>query len=173
MLVGVDDMDSFKGIELKLQAFERLLDHHPEWRGKLVLVQVRGGWQEGKAAGWRSAQCVAAGHRRSGGFRGRLRAPACQLPTSVSTSRAHTASCHARLPVPQVTNPPRSSGKDITELHSYVTELVDTINRKYGRAASNYLPVHYLERHVPLHERMAYYRQAQGLGTQAGRNASA
>lgn len=40
MLVGVDDMDLFKGIELKLMAVERVLDHHPEWRGKLVLVQV-------------------------------------------------------------------------------------------------------------------------------------
>ena len=40
MLIGVDDMDLFKGIELKLQALERLLDHHAEWRGRLVLVQV-------------------------------------------------------------------------------------------------------------------------------------
>jgi hypothetical protein len=24
-----------------MQAFERLLDHHPDWRGKAVLVQVR------------------------------------------------------------------------------------------------------------------------------------
>ena len=43
VLVGVDDMDMFKGIELKLQAFERLLDHNPELRGKVVLVQVRAG----------------------------------------------------------------------------------------------------------------------------------
>lgn len=40
MLLGVDDLDVFKGIELKLQAFERLLEEHPEWRGKAVLVQV-------------------------------------------------------------------------------------------------------------------------------------
>ncbi len=40
VLVGVDDMDLFKGIELKLQALERVLDHHAEWRGRLVLVQV-------------------------------------------------------------------------------------------------------------------------------------
>ena len=38
--IGVDDMDVFKGIELKLLALERLLEMHPEWRGKLVLVQV-------------------------------------------------------------------------------------------------------------------------------------
>jgi hypothetical protein len=43
VLLGVDDMDVFKGIELKLQAYERLLEEHPEWRGKVVLVQVRGG----------------------------------------------------------------------------------------------------------------------------------
>ena len=40
MLIGVDDMDLFKGIELKLMAVEQVLDHHPEWRGKLVLIQV-------------------------------------------------------------------------------------------------------------------------------------
>ena len=40
VLIGVDDMDLFKGIELKLQAFERVLDYRAEWRGKLVLVQV-------------------------------------------------------------------------------------------------------------------------------------
>jgi len=95
VLVGCDDMDVFKGIELKLQAYERLLDHNPEMRGKLVLVQV--------------------------------------------------------------TNPPRSSGRDINELHDTVVALVEGINRKYGRPAQGYSPVHYLERHVPLHERMAFY----------------
>lgn len=47
VLLGVDDMDVFKGIELKLQAFERLLEEHPEWRGKVVLVQVRKGRSRG------------------------------------------------------------------------------------------------------------------------------
>lgn len=41
VLIGVDDMDVFKGIELKLAAFQEVLVHHPEWRGKLVLIQVR------------------------------------------------------------------------------------------------------------------------------------
>jgi trehalose 6-phosphate synthase/phosphatase len=40
VLLGFDDLDSFKGIEMKLLAFERLLDFHEEWRGSLVLVQV-------------------------------------------------------------------------------------------------------------------------------------
>ena len=40
VLIGVDDMDVFKGIELKLAAFQEVLVHHPEWRGKLVLIQV-------------------------------------------------------------------------------------------------------------------------------------
>lgn len=41
MLLAVDDLDVFKGIELKLQAYEQLLEEHPEWIGKVVLVQVR------------------------------------------------------------------------------------------------------------------------------------
>ncbi|KAL6867573.1 hypothetical protein ACP4OV_015597 [Aristida adscensionis] len=40
VMLGVDDMDIFKGISLKLLAMEELLKQHPEWRGKLVLVQV-------------------------------------------------------------------------------------------------------------------------------------
>lgn len=44
-------MDVFKGIELKLLALERLLDMHPEWRGKLVLVQVDGHEREGRGDG--------------------------------------------------------------------------------------------------------------------------
>ncbi|XP_043694931.1 alpha,alpha-trehalose-phosphate synthase [UDP-forming] 5-like [Telopea speciosissima] len=40
VLLGVDDMDIFKGISLKLLAMEQLLVQHPDWRGKVVLVQI-------------------------------------------------------------------------------------------------------------------------------------
>nr|AAX16014.1 trehalose-6-phosphate synthase [Ginkgo biloba]AAX16015.1 trehalose-6-phosphate synthase [Ginkgo biloba] len=40
LLLGVDDMDIFKGISLKFLAMEQLLKLHPEWRGKVVLVQI-------------------------------------------------------------------------------------------------------------------------------------
>jgi trehalose 6-phosphate synthase/phosphatase len=40
VFLGVDDMDIFKGIELKLQAFELLLSQHPELAEKMCLVQV-------------------------------------------------------------------------------------------------------------------------------------
>ncbi|KAM0945775.1 putative alpha,alpha-trehalose-phosphate synthase (UDP-forming), Trehalose-phosphatase [Dioscorea sansibarensis] len=40
VLLGVDDMDIFKGIDLKLLAFEQMLKLHPEWQGKAVLVQI-------------------------------------------------------------------------------------------------------------------------------------
>ncbi|KAF8070915.1 TPS5 [Scenedesmus sp. PABB004] len=93
VLLGVDDLDVFKGIELKLQAFERLLEQHPEWRGKAVLVQI--------------------------------------------------------------TNAPRSSGKELAELHEAALALVAAINGRWG--GPGYTPVAYLERHVPLHERIAFY----------------
>jgi trehalose-6-phosphate synthase len=35
----VDDFDMAKASLLKLQAFERFLSAHPEWRDKVVLVQ--------------------------------------------------------------------------------------------------------------------------------------
>ncbi|CAL9225844.1 unnamed protein product [Arabidopsis halleri] len=40
VLLGVDDMDIFKGISLKLLAMEQLLTQHPEKRGRVVLVQI-------------------------------------------------------------------------------------------------------------------------------------
>lgn len=40
MLLGFDDLDAFKGIEMKLLAFERVLDYHEDWRNRLVLVQI-------------------------------------------------------------------------------------------------------------------------------------
>ncbi|KAI9381238.1 hypothetical protein POPTR_015G074000v4 [Populus trichocarpa] len=40
LVIGVDDMDIFKGISLKLLAVEHLLLQNSELRGKLVLVQI-------------------------------------------------------------------------------------------------------------------------------------
>ncbi|PKA65450.1 Alpha,alpha-trehalose-phosphate synthase [UDP-forming] 6 [Apostasia shenzhenica] len=40
VLLGVDDMDIFKGINLKFLAMGQLLDDHPELRGRAVLVQI-------------------------------------------------------------------------------------------------------------------------------------
>jgi trehalose 6-phosphate synthase len=40
MIVGVDRLDYIKGVPQKLEAIEAFLTQHPEWVGKLVLVQV-------------------------------------------------------------------------------------------------------------------------------------
>lgn len=40
VVLGVDDMDIFKGISLKLLAMEQLLIQHADKRGKVVLVQI-------------------------------------------------------------------------------------------------------------------------------------
>ncbi|EFJ35313.1 trehalose phosphate synthase [Selaginella moellendorffii] len=40
VLLGVDDMDMFKGIGLKFLAMEQLLNQRPEWRGKVVMIQI-------------------------------------------------------------------------------------------------------------------------------------
>ncbi|KAL5973921.1 putative alpha,alpha-trehalose-phosphate synthase [UDP-forming] 9 [Asimina triloba] len=40
VLLGVDDMDLFKGISLKLMAMGRLLEQRPDLNGKVVLVQI-------------------------------------------------------------------------------------------------------------------------------------
>jgi trehalose 6-phosphate synthase/phosphatase len=41
LILGVDDMDPNKGIDLKCQAIEALLRQHPELVGRVVLLQVR------------------------------------------------------------------------------------------------------------------------------------
>lgn len=40
IIIGVDRIDYIKGIPPKLKALELFLDKHPEWIGKLVLIQV-------------------------------------------------------------------------------------------------------------------------------------
>lgn len=40
IIVGVDRLDYIKGVPQKLHAFEVFLTDHPEWIGKVVLVQV-------------------------------------------------------------------------------------------------------------------------------------
>ncbi|KAL6525469.1 putative alpha,alpha-trehalose-phosphate synthase 11 UDP-forming [Orobanche hederae] len=40
VMLGVDDMDMFKGISLKFMAFGQLLDENPMYRGSVVLVQI-------------------------------------------------------------------------------------------------------------------------------------
>lgn len=40
IIVGRDRLDSVRGVVQKLQAFELFLERHPEWHGKVVLIQV-------------------------------------------------------------------------------------------------------------------------------------
>ncbi|KAM3072154.1 hypothetical protein ACMFMF_007547 [Clarireedia jacksonii] len=40
LIVGRDRLDSVRGVAQKLRAFERFLEMYPEWREKVVLVQV-------------------------------------------------------------------------------------------------------------------------------------
>lgn len=40
VVLGVDRLDYIKGIDLKFQAFERLLETYPEMRGRVQLVQI-------------------------------------------------------------------------------------------------------------------------------------
>jgi trehalose-6-phosphate synthase len=49
VMLGVDRLDMIKGIPQKLLAFEKFLHEHPEWRDKVLLVQVR------SAATWHHA----------------------------------------------------------------------------------------------------------------------
>jgi trehalose 6-phosphate synthase len=40
LIFGVDRLDYTKGIPERIRAFERMLEHHPDWRGQVTLLQV-------------------------------------------------------------------------------------------------------------------------------------
>ena len=40
MVLGVDRLDKIKGIPQKILAFEKFLEENPEWRDKVVLLQI-------------------------------------------------------------------------------------------------------------------------------------
>lgn len=40
LIIGVERLDYIKGVPQKLHAFESFLDEYPEWKGKVVLMQV-------------------------------------------------------------------------------------------------------------------------------------
>ena len=40
MILGVDRLDTIKGIPQKYQAFEKFLEENAEWRGKVMLLQI-------------------------------------------------------------------------------------------------------------------------------------
>ncbi|KAM0450612.1 hypothetical protein ACHAPV_004776 [Trichoderma viride] len=42
VVIGCDPMDRFGGVHKKLEAFQCFLERHPEWQGKVVLLQVTG-----------------------------------------------------------------------------------------------------------------------------------
>ena len=142
VLLGVDDMDVFKGIELKLQAFEQVLAHHPEWRGKLVLVQVTSAARWG--CGSRAGGVVSVGGE--GAWGDQLLVPREGFLRPRSRCR-----CCRRC---------RAPGKDVEELQHFVMDLVEGINAKYRQPG--YEPVVWLERSVPLYERIALYSIAGG-----------
>ena len=52
----------------------------------------------------------------------------------------------------------RSPERDVQELHDFCVSVVERINAKYG--AEGYPPVVWLERSVPLYERIALYSVA-------------
>ncbi|CAA6665653.1 unnamed protein product [Spirodela intermedia] len=99
VLLGVDDLDVFKGINLKLMAFEQLLKTHHGWRGRAVLVQIA--------------------------------------------------------------NPARGRGRELEGIQGEIAQTCRRINEAFG--GEGYRPVVYIDRHVSLVERLAFYTIAECL----------
>nr|AXH37644.1 trehalose-6-phosphate synthase [Moringa oleifera] len=97
VMLGVDDMDLFKGISLKFLAMGQLLEQNHELRGKVVLVQI--------------------------------------------------------------TNPARSSGKDVQDVQNETNLIVKQINEKYGEPG--YEPIVFITGQITTQEKVAYYAMAE------------
>ncbi|KAI3423784.1 Glyco_transf_20 domain-containing protein [Psidium guajava] len=106
IILGVDDLDIFKGINLKLLAMGHLLEAQPELRGKVVLVQI--------------------------------------------------------------TNPARSSGKDVLQVQIETDHIAEEINRKYGEPG--YDPIVLIKGPVTTQEKSTYYSIADCVVVNAVRD---
>lgn len=62
----------------------------------------------------------------------------------------------------------RTAGQEIADLHTFCVELVASINAKYG--GEGYQPIVWLERPVPLYERIALYSVADCVVVTATRD---
>lgn len=97
VILGVDDMDLFKGISLKFLAMGQLLEQRPDLRGKVVLVQI--------------------------------------------------------------TNPARSSGKDVQDVENDIKRTADEINAKFGKPG--YEPIVMVKGPVSTEDKVPYYAIAE------------
>ncbi|KAK3221591.1 hypothetical protein Dsin_008616 [Dipteronia sinensis] len=93
VILGVDDMDLFKGISFKFLAMGKLLEQNPNLRGKVVLVQI--------------------------------------------------------------TNPARSSGKDVQDVENEINRIADEINTKFGKPG--YDPIFNVKGPVSTQDKVPYY----------------
>ena len=81
---------------------------------------------------------------------------ACWSFGSRYAGKLHVSSVVLCAAQPAITQPDcRSSSRDISELHAYILDLVKHINSKY--ASDRYQPIVWLERPVPLYEKIALY----------------
>ncbi|KAI4322802.1 hypothetical protein L6164_022462 [Bauhinia variegata] len=97
VLLGVDDMDIFKGINLKILAMEQMLRQHPKWVGRAILIQI--------------------------------------------------------------VNPARGKGIHLEEIRAEIQESCGRVNRIFGRPG--YEPIVFIDRSVPITEKLAYYSIAE------------
>ena len=167
VLLGFDDLDPFKGIEMKLLAFERVLDYHEDWRGRLVMVQVCRSLSLQFPAAFRGpgATRLRPLHKRHLWDSARARRLCGSSRGSWGHGAASTAAARA-----QVTNPPRGNSKETQALADFIKSTANRINTKYGDARTGFVPLIYEERPVPLHDRLALFSLAHCVVVTATRD---
>lgn len=183
MLVGVDDMDVFKGIELKLEVRPVVMQGQGKGRAGAYLDSEASFTHARMPTHVHNPDAIAGGGALAGAALYTQHRTCMHLRTH---SRAHHAHAHhsrtqavghvleqhpewrGRLVLVQITNAARSSSREVQELQEYVTGLADRINQAYG--SEGYAPIVLLTRPVPLYERAAYYSIADAAVVTATRD---
>ncbi len=147
-MLGVDRLDMIKGIPQKLLAFEKFLEEHPEWRDKVLLVQI--------AVPSRTdvpeyqARPPARPPRAGLGAPGRAACRAACLHLRPAASPRHPSRTRARAArAMRVSSAGREArgARRAQRLRSMVHEIVGRINGHYGTLT--HVPIHHLDRQVP------------------------
>ncbi|KAI9179323.1 hypothetical protein H9P43_005986 [Blastocladiella emersonii ATCC 22665] len=120
IVVGRDKLDQMRGVHQKLKAFGQFLETYPEWRGKVVLIQVTSPTTTG-------GQLVLPGDAGGGGGGG-----ASIAASSGSGGSGGSAGI--------------GGGLSAAKLEAKVSELVANINGKYG--SLDFQPVHHIHRAI-------------------------
>ena len=158
VMLGVDRLDMIKGIPQKLLAFEKFLEEHPEWRDKVLLVQIavpsRTDVPEYQVCTPHPACTAVVVFERC--MHLPIMASIAHPGTSSVFYKSFAGSSHEFSLIWSKSSCIFKCSCDcLQRLRSMVHEIVGRINGHYGTLT--HVPIHHLDRQLAFHELCALY----------------